>query len=125
MVRVIPSDASGLDLDAAKNWSPDTQGVAGKSNFDDFFGKALATGDLNNDGRVDLAIGARGEHVNSVLSTGGVTVLYAAASGDGLTATGSQIWVQSSPGVPGLNETSDHFGEALVISGFAARLAMG
>jgi hypothetical protein len=43
-----------------------------------------------------------------------VTILYGSTSG--LTSTNSQIWVQSSPGVPGLDELADHFGSDLLIS---------
>ena len=46
--------------------------------------------------------------------TGGVTILYGSATG--LTATGSQIWTQSSAGVPGVSEVGDEFGSALLIS---------
>jgi hypothetical protein len=46
--------------------------------------------------------------VGTVVSSGGVTVLYGSTSG--LTATNSQIWVQSSPGVPGIDELADRFG---------------
>ena len=43
-----------------------------------------------------------------------MTILYGSASG--LTAAGSQIWTQSSAGVPGVSETRDEFGSALLIS---------
>ena len=80
----------------------------------DDFGTVLAAGRLNGDSRDDLAIGAPSKKVGTVLSGGGVTILYGSTSG--LTSTNSQIWVQSSPGVPGIDELADRFGSDLLIS---------
>jgi hypothetical protein len=43
-----------------------------------------------------------------------VTILYGSTSG--LTSSNSQIWIQSSPGVPGIDELADRFGSQLLIS---------
>ena len=64
--------------------------------------------DFNGDGAADLAIGAPGENNEA----GVVHVLY--GSPGGLTASGSQLWSQDSPGIAGVAEASDVFGEALV-----------
>jgi hypothetical protein len=70
-------------------------------------GKAAVRADFNGDGQADLAIGAPGENG----SRGVVHVLYGAAGG--LTAAGSQLWSQDSPGIAGTAEASDFFGAAL------------
>jgi FG-GAP repeat len=66
--------------------------------------------DFNGDGNVDLAIGAQGENDFA----GVVHVLYGAPTG--LTATGSQLWSQDSPGIAGGAEAFDFFGAALAAS---------
>jgi FG-GAP repeat len=79
--------------------------------------------DFNGDGAADLAIGAPGENSAS----GVVHVLY--GSGTGLTATGSQLWSQDSPGIAGGAEAGDIFGFALAAGDFngdsRADLAIG
>ena len=72
-----------------------------------FFGSALAAGDFNGVGPADLAIGASGENT----AAGVVHALYGSAGG--LTATGSQLWSQDSPGIAGAAEPTDFFGGAL------------
>jgi hypothetical protein len=80
--------------------------------------------DFNGDGAADLAIGAPGENN----SAGAVHVLYGSAP-TGLTATGSQLWSQNSPGIAGDTEPSDEFGHALTAGDFngdtQADLAIG
>jgi hypothetical protein len=68
---------------------------------------AAARADFNGDSRADLAIGAPRENDAS----GVVHVLYGTASG--LTASGSQLWSQDSPGIAGVAESADFFGGAL------------
>ena len=72
-------------------------------------GKVLATGDFNNDGRDDLAIGAPDESVGSLGGAGIVQVFYGSATGMFSTAT-DQVWHQDSSGITGAAETNDHFG---------------
>ena len=122
-VVVMSSSRAGLDVDGAKLWSADTSGVAGRGERGDGFGAVLAAGDLNRDGRDDLAIGVPRKGVGDVLDTGGVTMLY--GSSRGLTAAGSQIWTQDSPRVPGINERGDGFGTALLISALRGRTGNG
>ena len=86
----------------------------------DMFGRAVATGDFNGDGRADLAIGAPGEDIGNPFqpltffqNAGVVHVLYGTA-GLGLPPGGrAEIWTQDSNGVPGAVETGDQFGYAL------------
>ena len=120
---VLSSSRAGLDVDGATLWSADTSGVAGRGEQGDGFGSVLAAGDLNRDGRDDLAIGVPRKSVGDVFDTGGVTMLY--GSSRGLTAAGSQIWTQDSPRVPGINERGDGFGTALLISALRGRTGNG
>jgi hypothetical protein len=70
----------------------------------DLFGFSLAAGDFNNDGFVDLAVGAATEAVGSIEFAGAVSVLPGSAGG--LTATGGRLFTQ----VGGAVESADQFG---------------
>ena len=72
--------------------------------------------DFNNDGFADLAVGVAGENLGATGNAGAVNILYGTASG--LTGTGSRLFTQDSPGVPGGSEPGDGFGETLAIGDF-------
>ena len=80
------------------------------------FASALASGDFNNDGFDDLALGVRGEDIGAVANAGAVNVLR--GSGAGLTAAGDQIWHQDSAGILDVAESGDAFGSALAVGDF-------
>jgi hypothetical protein len=82
----------------------------------DEFGSALAAGDFDGDGRVDLAIGAWGEDVGTLNAAGAVNVLYCTLFG--FTDGGNQLWTQNSPGVGDVAEEGDFFGVALAAGDF-------
>jgi hypothetical protein len=82
-------------------------------------GGAGLRADFNGDGAADLAIGAPGEGLGPGQASAGVVhVLYGSAGG--LTAAGSQLWSQDSPGVAGVAEAGDGFGGALAAGDFNA-----
>jgi hypothetical protein len=78
----------------------------------DQFGSALASGDFNDDGFADLAVGAPGEDVGSVPDAGAVSVLY--GSSTGLSTTGARTFVQPVSAV----EAGDQFGSSLAAGDF-------
>lgn len=89
-------------------WSQATQGIRGTAETGDLFGYSLATGDLNGDGRDDLAIGVSHEDNGA----GVVNVIYGGASG--LTTSANQLWYHDSYG-----GVFDHsFGFAIAIADF-------
>src|SRR6266545_2956458 len=114
VAHVLYGSPAGLTATGSQLWSQDSPGVAGGAEPDDRFGNALTAGDLNGDGSADLAVGAPGENSFS----GVVHVLYGSPAG--LTATGSQLWSQDSPGVAGVAEGFDIFGGALAAGDFNA-----
>jgi len=73
--------------------------------------------DFDNDGVDDLAIGVSGETVAGQDAAGAINVLYGSA-GSGLSGTGSQLFHQDTPGVPGTAESFDFFGDALAPGDF-------
>jgi FG-GAP repeat len=71
--------------------------------------------DSNNDGFADLAVAASFEDVGAIPDAGVVHVLHGTPTG--LTAAGSQLFTQDSPGMPDTAEAGDLFAETLAASG--------
>ena len=107
-VSVLPGSATGL---TANGGQLVTQ-VGGAVEASDQFGVALAAGDFNRDGFVDLAAGAPSEHVGTTIGAGAVSVLPGSAAG--LTPTGGRLFTQ----VGGVAERWDIFGFALAAGDF-------
>lgn len=117
VVNVMYGSAGGVKTTGGQTWSQDTPGIPGAAESGDQFGGAIATGDINNDGYDDVAVGAPGED-GTKADIGFVHVFLGSASG--LKASGSQVWSQDSPGVPDAAETSDRFGSVLAFGDFDA-----
>jgi hypothetical protein len=115
-INVLYGSAANLTTTGNQQWLQGSGGVIGVAEESDFFGSALAAGDFNNNGAVDLAISAPFEDVGSVLDAGAINVLYGSAAR--LTATGNQQFFQGSGGVIGVAEDGDTFGFALASGDF-------
>lgn len=112
-IFVIYGSQDGLDpagsIDA-QQFSQDSPGVPDSAEKGDEFGSALAPGDFDDDGYIDVAIGAPLED-DGVENSGSITILY--GSDQGLTADGSQYFDQDSEGVLDAAEPDDKFGASL------------
>jgi FG-GAP repeat protein len=107
-VTVFKGSATGVSAAATTAVHQDTAGVPDVSSSGDQFGANIAVGDVNKDGKADLAVGAPGDNVGGITDSGRSFVLFGSAGG--LTGSGAQTVSQSTTNVPGSSEKSDHFG---------------
>ena len=112
-VYIFPGSASLVPHAGGRRFAEGDGVIRGVAEANDEFGAAVATGDFNQDGISDLAIGTPGE--NSF--QGAVFV----AQGTGTTAllgsTGSQLWQPGRAGVLG-NMAGGSFGQSLATGSF-------
>lgn len=82
----------------------------------DGYGTELASGDFNNDGYDDLALGMPSSELTGLEDSGHFGLRYGSGSGLGL-----ETWFrQGFFGVPGVTEQGDFFGRALAVGDFDA-----
>jgi FG-GAP repeat len=75
-VHVLYGSAGGLEGPGSQFFTQDTPGVPGTVDQLDHLGFGLATGDFDQDGFADLAIGVPGEDIGMIGSAGAVVALY-------------------------------------------------
>ena len=109
-VTVLPGSRTGLVPARAYRWDQDTVGVPGQARSFDGFGATLATGDLDRDGHIDLAVAAPGMKTGRVPDDGAVIIVYGGAGG--LNFGRSQAWSQSTRKIKGVPIRGDNFGNA-------------
>jgi hypothetical protein len=93
--------------------------IQGNARIFDLFGFALTSGDYNNDGVADLAIGVPYEDLANltISAAGAVHVIYGSAVA-GLTGSGNQLFTQDTSGMLGTAQLSDRFGYSLASGDF-------
>jgi fibronectin type 3 domain-containing protein len=121
-VNVLYGASSGLTASGNQFWDQDCSGMQGwgAERFDNF-GQALAAADFDGDGYDDLAVGVKesfgnGQGASELLDAGAVNVLYGSSAG--LIITGNEFWHQDVPGVGGMAEAGDRFGQSLAAGDF-------
>ena len=130
-VHLLLGRVGGITAEGSSYWTQNTEGVLDQADqqrdgvdyeplVGDWFGSALAVGDVDGDGRGDVAIGIPREQASPDSGDGWGGYLQGAVAvlrGDprGLTATGNQFLHQDSPGVPGLAADAQRFGTAVAL----------
>lgn len=122
-VWVFYGDDMAVGTFAAQVWHQNSAGVADTAEASDFFGEAVATGDVNCDGYADLIVGVPRENYGTIVDAGAVHVLY--GSSTGIKSTGNQVFYQGGAAVGDTPEAGDHFGAALATGTFNAATFAG
>ena len=113
---VLPGSPTGLSRSQARRIT--TQEVFGRVEVSAGLGERLAVGDLDADGIDDLVLGMPGLYVDDQERAGGIAVLFGDPAGVNRGGTPSVVLTQNSPGVPGISEVYDQFGNALATGDF-------
>jgi FG-GAP repeat len=108
---VLYGTLGGLNAAGDQLWHQNKTGISEDPEARDGFGRAVATGDYDGDGKADLAIGVPHENTSGKVGAGAVHVIY--GTPNKLRAAGSQFWHQDSPDIEDAAELDDHFGGAL------------
>ncbi len=115
-VNIAYGSGAGLNLSTSKLIHQGSPGIPGVNETADQFGISLACDDFNADGYADLAIGSNLEDIGNIQNAGAVTVIYGSKSG--LDTATADSFHQNSPGIKGIAESNDWFGEALTTGDF-------
>lgn len=104
-VHIVFGTSTGLTSTGDQTFNQNTSGVPGIAEAGDSFANSIAAGDINQDGFVDLVVGASGEDLGSENAAGTALVLF--GSSKKLRSLGAQAWDQNITGVIGLGEAGD------------------
>ncbi|MDG2301828.1 MAG: N-acetylmuramoyl-L-alanine amidase [Acidimicrobiales bacterium] len=115
-LSILFGSPSGLTTSQSQHIDQETRGVPDSGEENDKWGWALASGDFNNDGFADLAVGAPGEKYGQFLEVGAVTLMYGSPSG--ITTDNTVRLHQNTPHVPDRNEAYDQWGAVLTTGDF-------
>ena len=113
-IQVIYGSSGGLSTQD-EVFHQNRAGMAGTLNSHEHFGYAVATGDFDNDGFDDVAVGIPLDKDEADFS-GSVQILYGSASG--LSTGQNQLINQNSPSIVNSSEADDHFGYSLAVGDF-------
>jgi hypothetical protein len=112
VVQVLMGSVVGITADRDVLLAQDAGStVEGTPDDYDFWGQALASGDYDDDGLDDLAVGAPYDADPGSLAAGVVNVFYGSATGP--STAGDQIFHQDTTGVEDSVEGADYYGHAL------------
>ncbi len=112
-VTVLNGAPGGTRTAASQIWTQGTPGLAGQAATGDRFGESWTSGDFDEDGYDDLAIGIPGDNLRGAVDAGRVQVLF--GGNHGLTTAGQQLIEEFRADVPA---AGDRFGTALAAGDF-------
>jgi FG-GAP-like repeat/FG-GAP repeat len=117
-VNVLYGSAGGLTAAGDQYFTQATAGVPSPPREFEGNGLVVKGADLDRDGYSDLVIGWPHDTVWGITRAGSVIVLRGSPAG--LTTVGSQIWTQSTTGIPGDPTHDEEFGGAIAVGNFDA-----
>ncbi len=115
-VHVLFGSATGLDAGPDEFWHQNRSGIKDSADVGELFGFYLYVGDFDNDSRDDLVVAAPNEDVNGIADAGQIHVIPGSATG--LDSGPDQVWHQDRPGVKGVVEDDDDFGNRVTVGDF-------
>lgn len=116
-IYVLRGGVGGLDVGGAHYWTENGMLVQTAVADGDGFGTALAAGDSDQDGDLELAVGCPFKTASGVPQAG--LVIFMPGSASGPTDAGvARVWQQDSPAVPDYSEPFDRFGRVLAFGNF-------
>ncbi len=111
IVAILYGQATGLEPAGNQRWYQEKEGIQGDGETGDRLGAAVAVGDFDGDGFVDLAIGVPGESQDGLKDVGALHSIYGTTNG--LSAAGAQFWHQGVNGIAGSLQEGDGFGASV------------
>ena len=117
-IHAIYGSSSGLNPNDDQLIHQDTPGIASSAQNKEAFGNVLAIADFDRDGHDDVAVGAPFDVRPTGTVSGGVHIIHGSPIGLNGSAKASQLFNQSTPGIPGADDNFQGFGEALAVGDF-------
>jgi FG-GAP repeat protein len=109
-VVIIKGASGGLTSTGTDIWNENA--IGGAAQISNAFASALAAGDFNGDGYLDLAIGIPFENLSGYPDAGQVDVIYGSPSGLSTSGRSPQFWHQGN-GIGGTPTSGGHYGSQL------------
>jgi len=118
-VQILYGTSSGLSANRNSILHQDSLGIDDLAEQFDRFGSVLTSGDFNDDGFADLAIGVPHENVGAINNAGVTHILFGSSAGlHTALSPDSQLWHQDVSGIGSDAERYDNFSAALAAGDF-------